>query len=259
MDRNLGMLVVDYSQGRFQLGSRTGEFLKEVLPDDAELSVESASQFNQQILGADDETSAFRSADFKLLTLRQQLALLQARYARPGMLRRPWLPPYTGLQVSAIEAEHNVKFPPILRLYMENISRQQAIACQRTCFLSGYCDGWLDLEKDLPDPDSFIDDDGEPTYEPLTQLRLRGARRGFIWSNTATNWLNNFEQKFCWQPVFERLLHAAPTDISFPDKPSTNDTEGHNSSAANPGLVSDLWLVPVHAFSPITIILWEKS
>ena len=84
----------------------------------------------------------------------------------------------------------------------------------------------------------FKDIDGDPNYQPLTESRLKGPASGFIWSNTGRHWLGTFDDEPpYWQPLFERLLRAAPSDISFSDKPSSTAIEEHKGSISTSSLV----------------------
>ena len=205
--------MVEYDHGHFRLGNlislerslvRNSENgATEVTESDIALS------YGEKVLDA----RSLWSADFRILTLQQQLDLLKHRYANPLLLQQPLLPPYTWLQISAIEAEHNIRFPAILRLYMKQISRQQAISFNRSCFLTGYENGWLQFE------------------ESSSKLRLRGPMRGFICSpEWEEDWLSGTPDWLCWQTVFERLLHPNIYDGSCPLQPLTDSHTGQRYS-----------------------------
>ena len=249
--RNLTFeLMVQYDRGQFQLGNRVGDFLKESFASQGDtetidMGLVSRIPFAQGCL----ETGALRSKDFKILNLQQQLGLLKCRYLMPYSFRQPLLPPYTWLQVSAIEAEFKIKFQPILRLYMQHISRQHAISARRTCFLSEYNDGWMELSGGLPTDEHLTNNN-----IPLTRLKLRGPMQGFVWHNIGESLICQEDGAYyCWQTIFERLMRVCPSDLSCLEAPKTYDT------GPNIGMASSITVSAYHQFDPSISRLQHKT
>ena len=202
LGRQWHRLMVELSDGNFRIGNHTGVTLQPFeLHQTSPGAIERTEPVSNNLADQGGvENGILHSANFRLLTAHQQLSLLQKRYSRPFV--QPLLPPYTWLQVTAIEAEQKIKFPPILRLYMQHISRQHAMTGIRSCFLTDYGDDSLDLE-----PDSRSARFGTKK-EDLDKLMLRGPMQGFVWSNNSgySGWIFGSSERYCWQTVFERLM-----------------------------------------------------
>lgn len=76
------------------------------------------------------------SGEAKVLSLAEQLEDLRANHAYLHTAQNPALPPFSIEQICAIEAAYNFKFPPLLRLYGLNITREM----KRELFYGGGSD-----------------------------------------------------------------------------------------------------------------------
>ena len=204
--------MVELRDGNFRIGNHTGVTLQPFeLHQTSPGAIERIEPVSNNLADQGGvENGILHSANFRLLTLHQQLSLLQKRYSRPFV--QPLLPPYSWLQVTAIEAEQKIRFPPILRLYMQHISRQHAMTQTRSCFLTDYGDLFLDLEPD------FRSARVGTREEDLNKLILGGPMIGFVRSiNTGHSWLYGSSEHYCWQTVFERLMRPISYDCGICD------------------------------------------
>ena len=138
----------------------------------------------------------------RTLSLEKQLDNLKAKYAEPGLLTHPLLPPYKPLQLLAIEADLGIRFPAILRSYLLHISRQQAITNQRSCV--GLENVHLDpfsgeLSLELPDSNCG------PWYGP-SLLTLKGFHRGFV---------SMIYGRDKWESIYHCMMRPAIRDDSI--------------------------------------------
>ena len=168
------------------------------------------------------------------LTLDSQLSNLQEVYKQPNLLTHPLLPPYSLTQVQALEAENGVRFPAILRLYLLNISRQQAITDQRSCFVSE--------RKQSSGSELYIELNisyAGPNSRAPALLTLKGQHRGFVGINDR------------WNSIYHCLLQPGPEDANC------NNYRCKRSGRSNrqpTGHVS-LWALPM----PSRVICKVKS
>lgn len=72
----------------------------------------------------------------------QQIANINAAYSDDAFRECPLLPPYTLDEVCAMEIKYSFSFPPLLRYYMVNISRETSFTSGRSLIQPERCDLW---------------------------------------------------------------------------------------------------------------------
>ena len=174
-------LMVEYKDGQFQFGNRCGDSLMELIANDAASEVFS-DVYDPLIDSGQLCDKRLRSSQSQLFTLEQQLEILKIQYERNRPPEHPLLPPYDWLQLLAVEAENEFRFPAILRLYMLHISRQQAMSSSRSCLLLANSSGLFQMK--FKDPGEgrnlFGLSEDEDFSKTSVNLILRGPLAGFV-------------------------------------------------------------------------------
>ena len=138
----------------------------------------------------------------RTLSLEKQLENLKAKYAEPGLLTHPLLPPYKPLQLLAIEADLGIRFPAILRSYLLHISRQQAITNQRSCV------GFENVQLDSFSAELSLElaNSNRRQWEGKCLLTLKGFHRGFV---------SMLFAHYKWKSVYHCMMQPAARDEDF--------------------------------------------
>ena len=117
--------TLEWDRGTFRLGPYTGERLSCACPDGSLTHLLEEGELQYALSG-----------EAKVLSLEEQLRVLLSTSQvvdmedyPEGESMMPALPPYTFEQVCAIEAAHNFRFPPLLRLYALHVSREIGPCC----------------------------------------------------------------------------------------------------------------------------------
>ncbi len=124
----------------------------------------------------------------------EQIKNLKTRYSVAAFEKHPLLPPYTSEEVCAMEFKYLFTFPPLLRFYIENISREtsftfyRSIVHPRDCKPCCYCDceTWLSHESK-----------NELTKE---QIWFSGRLRGYVEKNISFTTTTLYERMMCVNP-----------------------------------------------------------
>ena len=185
-------------------------------------AVNTCARQSQEFLDCLSDLIMTRSAlapVFDTLTLHQQLRVLQAKYAQPGVLKHPLLPQYSLTQVQAIEANNGVTFPAILRLYLLNISRQQAITDNRSCLIS---------EQDCATGSTELHIEMGDRRNPLL-VHLSGPLRGFVSRSIGDR---NGEIRQSCEFLYRRLLQPMPEDFNCHTHQQKNLDHSHRQGPA---------------------------
>ena len=205
---------MEYCDGEFRLGDNKANTLKAFL--NPTHKIEGAERGADSAAVADSFSPRERTFGLKLLSQQQQSQILKLKYSSPKLLDDPLLPPYNCLQVLAMEAEQGVTFPPLLRFYLLNISRQHALSARRTCILpeSG--------------SDHIVFTDSPRYYYSIRclpeKLMLKGAMRGFFLACSYNFRAQRLDKE--WKTLFECLLVPEAMDIRCPTKPTPGIAEG---------------------------------
>ncbi len=113
----------------------------------------------------------------------EQTKNLKAAYSDAAFEKHPLLPPYTLEEVCAMEVKYSFSFPPLLRFYILNISRETSFTNYRTLIQPMMCCGNQDVRR----PDKWschiaTHGDRFGVYDRI--IWFSGDLRGFVQSRS---------------------------------------------------------------------------
>ena len=209
-----GWIMMEYCDGEFRLGDNKASTLKAFLnPTD---KIEGAERGPSSDAVADSVGPRERTFGLRLLSQQQQSQILKLKYSCPSLLDDPLLPPYNWLQVLAMEAEQGVTFPPLLRFYLLNISRQHALSASRTCILPQSGSDHI-VFTDSAEHNYYI------RWRP-EKLMLKGRMSGFFLACSYNFRAETLDKE--WKTLFECLLIPEAMDMRCPTKLTPGIAEG---------------------------------
>ena len=207
-------LVVQYKDGQFQYGNRCGDSLMDLVSHDA--ASEAFNTFYDPLIDSGQLCDGkLRKSRYLLFTLEQQLELLKIQNEKNRPLEHPLLPPYDWLQILAIEAENGFRFPPILRLYMLHISRQQTMSSARSCLLTVNSSGLFQMIFNLEASGEDDPPNEDPSSITSIKLILKGPLAGFVTMKLRGETITT--------TLFESLLGSYRGDSRCPDSPELSE------------------------------------
>ena len=212
-------LVIEYKDGQFQYGNRCGDSLMDLVSHDAASEVFNSTD-DLLIDSGQLCDGRLRGSKSRLFTLEQQLELLRIQFDKNRPLEHPLLPPYDWLQLLAIEAENGFRFPPILRMYMLHISRQQAVSSARSCLLTVNSSGLFQMKFILESPGKH-DPPSTSEYADLwpssIKLILKGPLAGFV--------TRKLRGETMTMTLFESLLGSWGGDTRCPESLELSESQ----------------------------------
>lgn len=134
----------------------------------------------------------------------EQTKNLKARYSVAAFEKHPLLPPYTSEEVCAMEAKYSFTFPPLLRFYIENISRETSFTFYRSIVHPRDCKVHPRDCKGYKESNTWLSHESTNGCTSDELIWFSGRLRGYVE-------LKNGSFSYT-MTLYERMMRADPKD-----------------------------------------------
>ena len=151
----------------------------------------------------------------------EQIKNLKAAYSDPAFEKHPLLPPYSSEEISAMEAKYSISFPPLLRYYIENISRETSFTFYRSLVQPRDFDLWYRVNEMTLDEHYEAKGKQRALEPPTWYCHVAQHGCGYdetIWFSGRLRGFVQFAEDMYYphiRTLYERMIESDPSDGSI--------------------------------------------